>query len=771
MRWKELLKYAVYCLALFYLHFLDARLGVQCFALAFLMALVYNKQNLLVILPLYFGTALAVTPALTELLIAGIPTVGVPLVCFVHYKLKRVLKLSFISAYLFLFGIPALALGEMSVAEIILKVVGVVGAQIALQVFVNAIYSVLVRKFRYALTGEELAAFGGVLFILGLGLPFLEIGRYSPYFTLLALGAAVSAAIRKGSVLPLCFAFGMGAAVAKGAPEYMALALVYGGVALILAGTPIPLTAVAIVVADGLYYVFFKGEIDLLTLVAPAVGGLVASCIPKRLLQAGKTRWGLSAEGQTARALVNRERREMAGQIGELGQLFTRMEEVLAAEWSDEKEEEDVARVALETERRCCVNCLSEGQCRELLGGSTAAVMENLTISAMQNGRASILDTPSFLSSRCRKLNGVIATVNEEVEKRREMRKRQENATEGRKLLSRQMGGLGEILGALQKDVGRFLSYDTERERLIRKALSNADIFAEDVIVYGGDITASMTISIPEGDLDNPYFLATVNSIMGAEMIITKQEKGVKGMVSAHLERAPEYRVLYGERAQSATEGEDSGDQLKAIRLSGGKVMLMLSDGMGHGDEAGRNSRYALSLIEGFYRLGFDHRTIVRSVANLLSLKDREEFDAVDIAMVDTYTGQCDFIKLGGRESFLMKDGAVDVVECGSLPLGIVEEAEPLLETRTLTEGTFLVMVSDGVIDAIGKENMIRLLEGEKSRNPDRIAAVVLENALRLQEEDKKDDISVLVAKLMRANLSSEKERLNQRNPMSKPTG
>ena len=177
--------------------------------------------------------------------------------------------------------------------------------------------------------------------------------------------------------------------------------------------------------------------------------------------------------------------------------------------------------------------------------------------------------------------------------------------------------------------------------------------------------------------------------------------------------------------------------------------MIVLSDGMGHDAPAARNSRYAVSLIESFYKAGFEHKTVLRSVGGLLALRGKEEFNAVDIAVIDTFTGEVDIIKQGARESFIVRKGEVEVVECGSLPLGIVLGAEPVTYSTRLQPGEFLVMVTDGVADAIGREGLTELLSGLDTVNPDDVAEAVITDFTRLQgDNSERDDGSVIAARI-----------------------
>jgi Serine phosphatase RsbU, regulator of sigma subunit len=747
---KEIPKYIIFLLSFAFLFYAEKQIGVRAFAAAFFMALIYCRQNILILAPLYVGAAMAVSPDVNMLIAALSPPVVMALAYFIHYKLKVKIKLVASAAYLFLSQIPAVLIYSEDVYSTVNAVIGVVGSEIFLYASVAVLYAVLVKKLKYKLRLEESVAAAGVIAVFGLGLFTINIFWYTPFYTLLALVTLITMYLDPRSALPAAAAMGIGAAVASGEPFPLALSVLYGLVAICFSKESQYFAGIALIAADAIFRAFFNAETTFFyfSLISPAAGVLLFLIVPNKFKRSLEAYAGLFREKSASRTLVNRDRKFIAEKLGTLSGVFYEIQDVLHVENRMKAESQDAEALTREAVQKVCGVCQSLPQCKEALGGTeTDVAVSSLVHSALDNGKATILDTPPFLSSRCRKINGLITAINDNVDAYRKGESKRESLDEGRAMVGDQMGGVGSILKELKKEVEKSLSYDAAAEARLIEELQAQNIAASEAAIYGTDEKSpSLTLIVREGDFGNPLLSETVNRILGTRMEPIKTEKTIKGMLSVHYGKAPVFQVLYGERDLRKEGSEMSGDRHGAIKVSENKIMLILSDGMGTGRSAGLGSSYAMSLIESFYRAGFDYKTIASSVSKLLSLRGREEFSAVDVAVVDVAEGTVDFIKMGGRESFIVNKGAVEVLECGSLPLGIIEEPAPIVEKRRIGAGSFIVMVSDGVVDYLGRDQLIELLSENKSLNPDSVAENIISELKRLNNAG--DDASVLVARV-----------------------
>lgn len=451
---------------------------------------------------------------------------------------------------------------------------------------------------------------------------------------------------------------------------------------------------------------------------------------------------------QGSRFLINRTRQDVARRLDILSDVFKDMEAVLRGGVGG-KGEISVARLSEKVLEGCCNLCPRKRSCEECLGDSLEALVAELVSSAIERGKASILDTPPFLSANCSRLNTLIEATNSAVALTVRRLKKEDGNRVLKDVMGRQMGGVGEVLKDLSTDLEVPVKYDGKTERKLISELNYKNVAATDAILFGERERLELTLRLSAEYDDYPYLTVLVSKILGVKMEETRRETGVLGGVTVFYGVAPRFSVSYGEYGLPLVDDDKSGDAVEAVKISKNKIMLLLADGMGSGENAYEASKLAVSLIENFYKAGFSSQSVLYASGRLLSLKGEEDFNAIDLALVDLNDATVDFIKLGGREGYVKSGGNVDVVPCGSLPLGIVDEIAPVVTRRKLADGDMFVIVSDGVADILDREKLEAVLSATDSVNPGVVAESVVKNALSLG--GKHDDMTCLVGRIFLA--------------------
>ena len=210
------------------------------------------------------------------------------------------------------------------------------------------------------------------------------------------------------------------------------------------------------------------------------------------------------------------------------------------------------------------------------------------------------------------------------------------------------------------------------------------------------------------------------------------------------------YRIMWGV-ARTAKTGEDvSGDNYTFSQNAPGQVVMSLSDGMGSGEEAARESQRVVELAEQLLEAGYTPRATLKLVNTVLLLAGEEQHPAtVDLCCIDLYAGVLEAMKLGAVATYILDENGVELLQAAEVPAGVLEKVEPVLLSRKLWSDSQVVMISDGILEALpgdDKELVLKeYMEALVYRNPQDLAERILEFAMSFSEENR-DDMTVLAA-------------------------
>ena len=198
--------------------------------------------------------------------------------------------------------------------------------------------------------------------------------------------------------------------------------------------------------------------------------------------------------------------------------------------------------------------------------------------------------------------------------------------------------------------------------------------------------------------------------------------------------------------ALRAKKGERVSGDSKAVFEAEDKLCLLLSDGMGSGEAARRESALAARLLERFLRAGIDAQSALKTLNNAFTLRETEtgSFTTVDLLQLSLKSGEGELYKYGAAPSYIKRGGTVRRVTCSCLPAGLEECSQPPEVTHLRLEaGTFFVMITDGVADATSDEWLQNLLAGWQGEKAQLLASAILADSIERTQEA--DDAGVLV--------------------------
>ncbi|MDD3279121.1 MAG: SpoIIE family protein phosphatase [Lachnospiraceae bacterium] len=210
------------------------------------------------------------------------------------------------------------------------------------------------------------------------------------------------------------------------------------------------------------------------------------------------------------------------------------------------------------------------------------------------------------------------------------------------------------------------------------------------------------------------------------------------------------YRVLYGVAKVTRDQEKISGDSYTCADCEE-SFLMCLSDGMGSGLDANRESETVVELMEEYLASGFSKETAARMINSALVLQRGDGmFSTVDLCSVNLYSGVCDFLKAGACTTFIKRDQWVEAISSTSIAAGLTQQLDYDTATKKVYDGDYIIMVTDGVLDALPlsreEEVMKEIILKLHSTTPKELGRSILEHVMSYCSYEARDDMTVLVA-------------------------
>ena len=441
---------------------------------------------------------------------------------------------------------------------------------------------------------------------------------------------------------------------------------------------------------------------------------------------------------QNAARAMDRLKTRLAQEVEEAARLCGALSGLFDPEQAGER---FVVDWPLGAARRVCVGCEGRVLCQRDEGEFDKAVLHLL--SAYDRGEPVRPLTP--MDSHCKFFREIMASAYQSYNQAFVHEAGLRRAAEQYAYMNRQLGGVSALLSLLatrlredrwgdEQVEGELLTY------LVRRGFAPLSV---DAFYSNRRLCLSIRLS-PRGQVDGTALAAAVGKKLHRTMRLIGTQREEDGAVF-------EMEALKGLTARMARislpEDEESvcGDETGELRMPSGKVVYAVSDGMGSGEEANRESRAAIDLLFDQFRLGVERELIYENVNRLLMARgEREVYATLDAASIDLVTGEAEMVKFGAPPTCLVRGGNVRTLSGEALPCGIVDEARPCVHRIRLRQRDRLVFCTDGVYDLLGKD-----LEAELKKAPARPLERLAEDLMEVaRQKGQRDDMTVMVVEV-----------------------
>lgn len=611
----------------------------------------------------------------------------------------------------------------------------------------------------------------GLKFKLG----FEEFFSLSILLALLGTGVCnlVSPHLWKGisvfAILVVCYIYKTGLSTLFSCVLGIGLSLYYGDVKFVsvflvwsvasASFTPLSryAAAVSIIATDyALELIFGVYSGYTLTNFLPVLIGAVLFCItPTKLLKSINEKLYAFRERQLVRQTINRNRLMLSGRLYDLSGVFTEMANAFDAFKKNGISEEKAKTIMEKQVLDMCKDCEYRLKCkktdREFKGG-----LSKMIDIGFAKGKLSLIDLPREVGDVCLRPNNVLYGLNKLLADFKSYAIDNANLNSGRDIIAAQALGVSEILRGLAVESGTTLKYHSRLERTLCDKFFKAGFLVSELLIYGEEerLTVCMITTMKEFSIEGME--RVILNTLGENMELCEKTQVSEDKCYLSFRRTSAFDAVYGLSKATKDGSNKCGDTYSVNRISGDRLLIALSDGMGSGEQAENISSASLSLIESFYKAGLSSNLILGTVNKLLSINTEDSFTALDVSVIDLKTCAADFIKYGSPYGFIIGNGGIKIVEGNSLPLGIIDELKPAVCTAQLNDGDVVLLLTDGISDAFGSSGeIIDYLRLQTAKNPQTLADDILNHAVELNGGVKKDDMTALAVRIFKKPCAS----------------
>ncbi len=336
---------------------------------------------------------------------------------------------------------------------------------------------------------------------------------------------------------------------------------------------------------------------------------------------------------------------------------------------------------------------------------------------------------------------------------------------EEKKNFETQLNGVSKAISEIANDIDAEIDSDdenNEKKEQIVLILKQKEILVQEISINKKENERyRIELYIEKSDKKDIEEIITnvLTKTLNEEIVITDVQEIKSEHTVKYLAISDDKFILdIGKSVEVKDNMPVSGDSIVQEKLKDGKYLIAISDGMGSGPEARKSSQIVTKMLKRLLDSGFERNTSIDLInANLLNVSD-DVFATIDIAVVDLYKGNIEFIKNGACPTYIKNKRKIQIIKSLTLPAGIVKNASTDVFDKDIENNDIIVMCSDGILDSNieykNKELWIKyLLEDMEVTNPQKIADIILNESVDNNFGKIKDDMSVVVCKFVKKHI------------------
>ncbi len=398
-----------------------------------------------------------------------------------------------------------------------------------------------------------------------------------------------------------------------------------------------------------------------------------------------------------------------------------------------------------------CCNCGLKVYCWERNYSDSMNSLNDLTDKLRSKGRIDRNDFNVQFATHCSRLTNMLDSINNYYNEFMIKDAAESRAQQIRSVVSDQFITTSNMLEDMAGELELFERFDFAAAQQVSEVLRNAGILPIDVSCRT-DRFDRMSIEIVTAPIECTRLnKAELTSEISRVCNRTFQQPCIstaKGKCRMQISERPLYRVQSGCAQHSCGNAQLCGDSWECFSDGNGRQIAIISDGMGTGGRAAVDGAMASGIMTRLIKAGIGFDAALKIVNSALLVKSGDESLAtIDLAALDLFSGNIEFMKAGAPISLLRKSGRAVIIDAPSLPIGILNDINFTKSSDSLNDGDLLILVSDGAL-AAGDDWLCDTIEKWNGQIPQELAEEIVTQAIARRGDGHDDDITVVAMKV-----------------------
>ena len=297
------------------------------------------------------------------------------------------------------------------------------------------------------------------------------------------------------------------------------------------------------------------------------------------------------------------------------------------------------------------------------------------------------------------------------------------------------------------------LQFNRIKEELARIHVRCSDIKIKSL--YPRLIKMDLVINSPPKELTLLSIQAILESITNEPLrLIVEKTKGKQTKIKVYSSNM--FKIDHAVSYVGKDGNKISGDSYIYENFTNGQTFIAISDGMGNGELAHKESSEALKILKCLLSFNIPIKTAIQTLQQLKQHSNaNERFFSLDICMIDRERQRATFYKKGGTPTFLVRNHQIELINLAQLPVGVMSDQEVDHVTLSLEEDDVLLMCSDGIVEQYPDiKELEQVILNQMGKSPKNIAKNILQATVSKHKGKIKDDMMVLVVEYKRQGVA-----------------